>query len=114
MSVKEPTWFVIRNRDDQPCEVIPFDGYDQAYQIWESLQENWSECYLVGDKSLIAALTAKVAEMEEAQDKKIAECYIFLDGGELQFGCSTLTYMRNIYEPEIDAVKEIYDQDTIV
>lgn len=42
----EPSFFVVRKRDDSPVEVIPYSNLEAAEVDFESMSEQWSECYL--------------------------------------------------------------------
>ena len=39
-------YMVVRKRDDQPVEVLPFEDFDDAVKIFENMRLSWTETYI--------------------------------------------------------------------
>ena len=59
MATTTKLYMIVRLKDGIPDTLIIQDDYDTAYEIWDEMQANWSDCFLCeiikGKESLITS-----------------------------------------------------------
>lgn len=69
-------YIVVRQRDDQPVEVVPFEDFDDAVRIFEDMRLNWTETYICRVIGGEGHALNNAVDLQTAHNSAITKCVL--------------------------------------